>query len=150
MTFCLFWFYILFPNNLVTKIFLPGKQGIYLQNGIVLHFYFINWANSLCRFLKRSRITSCLFYGYLRLARLGGGGLFSVSFNKEIRRGVCSLIARCISKGFHWPRWVKPLNGEVQECWFCTSYFLLELISRNFRWRNIQCKKSTQQNIKTV
>ena len=26
-----FLFYILFPNNLVTSIFLPGKQGIYLD-----------------------------------------------------------------------------------------------------------------------
>ena len=35
MTFCLFSFYnILFPNNLVTNIFFPGKQGIYLENGI--------------------------------------------------------------------------------------------------------------------
>ena len=23
-----------FPNNLVTNIFFPGKQGIYLENGI--------------------------------------------------------------------------------------------------------------------
>ena len=36
MTFCLFLFYILFPNknNLVAKIVFPGKQGIYLENGI--------------------------------------------------------------------------------------------------------------------
>ena len=34
MTFCLFLFYILFPNNLVKNIVFPGKQGIYLENGI--------------------------------------------------------------------------------------------------------------------
>ena len=31
MTFCLFLFYILFPNNLVKNIVFPGKQGIYLE-----------------------------------------------------------------------------------------------------------------------
>ena len=30
----LFLFYILFPNNLVTNIFTPAKQGIYLKNSI--------------------------------------------------------------------------------------------------------------------
>ena len=40
MTFCLFLFYILFPNNLVTIIFFPVKQGIYLENGIRPPFLF--------------------------------------------------------------------------------------------------------------
>ena len=40
MTFCLFLFYILFPNNLVTNIVFPGKQGIYLENGILSPFLF--------------------------------------------------------------------------------------------------------------
>ena len=31
MSFCLYLFYILFPNNLVANIFLPGEQGIYLD-----------------------------------------------------------------------------------------------------------------------
>ena len=38
--FCLFLFYILFPNNFVTNIFFPGKQGIYLENGIRPLFLF--------------------------------------------------------------------------------------------------------------
>ena len=29
-----------FPNNLVTNIFFPGKQGIYLENGIRPPFLF--------------------------------------------------------------------------------------------------------------
>ena len=29
-----------FPNNLVTKIVFPGKQGIYLENGISPPFLF--------------------------------------------------------------------------------------------------------------
>ena len=36
----IFLFYILFPNNLVTNIVFPGKQGIYLENhGIRPPFY---------------------------------------------------------------------------------------------------------------
>ena len=31
VSFCLYLFYILFPNNLVANIFLPGEQGIYLD-----------------------------------------------------------------------------------------------------------------------
>ena len=37
MTVCLFLFYTLFPNNLVTNIVFPGKQDIYLENGLCLH-----------------------------------------------------------------------------------------------------------------
>jgi len=33
-------FYILFPNNLVTNIVFPGKQGIYLENDIRPPFLF--------------------------------------------------------------------------------------------------------------
>ena len=40
MTFCLFLFYTRFPNNLITKIVFPGKQGIYLENGIRPPFLF--------------------------------------------------------------------------------------------------------------
>ena len=34
VTFCLFLFYILFPNTLVMNIVFPGKRGIHLENGI--------------------------------------------------------------------------------------------------------------------
>ena len=37
---CLFLFYILLPNNLVTNIVFPGKQGIYVENGIRPPFLF--------------------------------------------------------------------------------------------------------------
>ena len=34
-------------------------------------------------------------------------------FYKEVY-GVSSLIARCILRGVHWPRWVKRLNSRAQ------------------------------------
>ena len=44
---CLFLFYIPFPNNLVTNIVFPGKQGIYLKNGIRPPFLFYKLGNGL-------------------------------------------------------------------------------------------------------
>ena len=48
--------------------------------------------------------------GYFTLAG-GGGGL---NFFIKMFSGVSNLNARYISKGVHWPRWVKHLNSRVQ------------------------------------
>ena len=62
MTFCLFLFYILFPNNLVTNIVFPGKQGICLENGIRPPFLFYKLDKSV------------LSAGFFILEGRGGGG----------------------------------------------------------------------------
>ena len=52
--------------------------------------------------------------GGSRLFHIGwrrGGGL---NFFIKMFSGVSSLNARYISKGVHWPRWVKHLNSRVQ------------------------------------
>ena len=78
MTFCLFLFYILFPNNLVTNIFLPGKQGVYLENGIRPKWGYRKLQGVTRGYMGLKEVTGC--YMALEGVTWGNGGLEGVTW----------------------------------------------------------------------
>ena len=87
------------------KNFVFERENTYPSNQPNLHK--LGTGHYLCRGGERKK------GGGSRLFQIGYRGGGAKLFIKRFRGG-SSLIARCILRGGHWPRWVKQLNSRAQ------------------------------------